>query len=66
MTENKDMEYEKTVFSDGTVFETFENDNLRAICFAGSTSVEFKPTCSDKVKDIYAKLMGVANDIPKA
>lgn len=51
------MIYEKTKLNDVTFLETFENENLKATTYCDSATFEFKPTCSEKVKDIYAKLM---------
>lgn len=56
------MKQEITRNSDGTVLvETFENDNLKAVCFAGSVTIEFKPNCDKKVREIYKLLMDRIN-----
>ena len=52
------MENKITRNDDGSVLlETFENENLKAICFGGSVNIEFKPNCDKKVKEIYELLM---------
>lgn len=53
------MEYEITKNDFGkTVFETFENENLKAIHFTltGRTEIEFKPNCDKKVRKMWELL----------
>lgn len=40
------------------VFETFENENLKAthFLFTGETEIEFKPNCPKKIKDMWDML----------
>lgn len=53
------MNYEKSKNDFGKpIFETFENENLRATHFilTGETEIEFKPNCDKKIKKMYEQL----------
>ena len=53
------MNYEKSKNDMGKpIFETFENENLKATHFilTGETEIEFKPNCPKKIKDMWKKL----------
>ena len=53
------MNYEKSKNDMGKpIFETFENENLKATHFilTRETEIEFKPNCPKKIKDMWKKL----------
>ena len=53
------MNYEKSKNDIGKpIFETFENENLKATHYilTGETEIEFKPNCPKKIKDMWELL----------